>query len=132
MRHCPSVMIKIGLVIVFSSGCSAAHPGDGAAESSGSATGTGILQGHLYGVGGPATGSQEAWPGIVTLTSSGFRRDIPVGADGSYSVTLAPGLYTVVGHSPRLDNGNGSCVAANAAHVVAGATVTDDVLCHIR
>lgn len=124
-------MLGLGFIIT-SLGCSAAHLGDGAGESSASATGTGILQGHLYGVGGPAPGSQAAWTGIVTLSSSGFRRDIPVGADGAYSVTLAPGLYTVVGHSPQLDNGNTSCVAANAAQVVAGATITEDVLCHIR
>jgi hypothetical protein len=35
--------------------------------------------------------------GTVTVSGPGLHRDIAVGTDGSDSVTLLPGRYTVVG-----------------------------------
>jgi hypothetical protein len=136
MRQRMSIMIVIGLVVVATgSGCSRAHAGDGgggSAASAGSATGTGIVRGHLYGVGGPPPGLPTAWPGTVTVSGSGLTRDLPVADDGAYSVTLAPGRYTVVGHSPRFGGGTYPCPAAHDAQVTAGTTSTLDVLCQMR
>jgi hypothetical protein len=125
-------MIVTGLaVIVAASACSQAQSGQGAGGSP-TTTATGVLQGHLFGVGGPAPGLHQAWPGTVTVSGPGLKRDIPVAADGAYSMTLAPGRYVVVGHSPRLDDGKTACQAANDSPVSAGATATVDVLCQLR
>ena len=87
------------------------------AACSGQAPAEGTLTGHLYGVGGPAPGLPRPWPGTVTLTGPGIRRDIPVGASGSYSVMVSPGTYTVTGHSPLYGSGAVLCRAAGAAAV---------------
>ena len=76
---------------MFLAGSAAACSGQNPAE--------GTLTGHLYGVGGPAPGLPRPWPGTVTLTGPGVNRDVPVGASGTYSVTVPAGRYTVTGHS---------------------------------
>ena len=92
----------------------------------------GTLTGHLYGVGGPAPGLPRPWPGTVTLTGPGVHRDVPVGASGSYSVTVPAGRYTITGHSPRYGSGTYLCRATGAAAVTSGHTAKADVLCQMR
>jgi len=125
------MLVAIGLLsVAIDFSCSADHLESTAATTSASAPG--ILQGHLYGVGGPPPGIQEPWPGTVTLSGVGTPRDLPVGPDGAFSVTAAPGRYTVMGHSPRFESGTRECLAANEVQVTAGVTITVDVLCHMR
>ncbi len=88
----------------------------------------GTLTGHLYGVGGPAPGLPRPWPGTVTVTGPGVHRDVPVGADGSYSVMVPAGKYTVVGHSPLYA---GLCQAAGVVTVTSQHTTKADVLCQM-
>jgi hypothetical protein len=92
----------------------------------------GTLTGHLYGVGGPAPGAPRPWPGTVTLTGSGVRRDIQVSADGSFSVLVPAGTYTMAGRSPRYGSGAGGCRADGPATVTAGHRTSADVLCQMR
>ena len=92
----------------------------------------GTLAGHLYGVGGPAPGLPRPWPGTVTLAGPGVHRDVPVGASGSYSVTVPAGRYTITGHSPLYGSGTYLCQATGAAAVTSGHTAKADVLCQMR
>ncbi len=104
-----------------------------AACSGGPADGT--VTGHLYGVGGPASvaapPSPRPWPGSVTLTAPGVDRDVPVGADGAFSVTVPPGKYTVTGHSPLYGSGAYLCRATGPVTVTSGRTTRADVLCQM-
>ena len=92
----------------------------------------GTLAGHLYGVGGPAPGLPRPWPGTVTLAGPGVHRDVPVGASGSYSVTVPAGRYAITGHSPLYGSGSYLCQATGAATVTSGHTTKADVLCQLR
>jgi hypothetical protein len=103
----------------FTAACSGHDPADG------------TLTGHLYGVGGPAPGLPRPWPGTVTVTGPGVHRDVPVGADGSYSVTVPAGRYTVTGHSPLYGSGTYLCRATEVATVTGGRTTKADVLCQM-
>jgi hypothetical protein len=67
----------------------------------------------------------------VTLTGPGVHRDVPVGASGTYSVTVPAGTYTLAGHSPLYGSGAGLCQAAGAAMVSSGHTTKADVLCQM-
>ena len=111
------------LAAVFLAGATVACSGPGASD--------GTLAGHLYGVGGPAPGLPRPWPGTVTLTGPGVDQDVSVRADGSYSVTVPAGTYTVVGRSPLYESGGALCRATEAATVTSGHTTTADVLCQM-
>jgi hypothetical protein len=105
------------------------------AACSGPGLANGILTGHLYGVGGPATitgpPSPRPWPGTVTLTGPGVRLEVPVGASGTFSVPVPPGRYTLVGHSPQFGDGSYPCQAAGVVTVTSGHTTKADVLCQM-
>jgi hypothetical protein len=101
------------------------------AACSGHTPADGTLTGHLYGVGGPAPGLPRPWPGTVTLNGSGVHRDVPVGASGTYSVTVPAGRYTVTGHSPLYGSGTYLCRAAGIATVTSGHSTNADVLCQM-
>ena len=103
----------------FAAACSAHAPADG------------TLTGHLYGVGGPAPGLPRPWPGTVTLTGPGLRRDVPVGASGAFSVMVPAGTYTVVGRSPLYGSGAGLCQVQGLVTVTSGHTTDADVLCQM-
>jgi len=98
---------------------------------SGQAPAGGTLTGHVYGVGGPAPGLPRPWPGTVILAGPGIRRDIRVGASGSYSAMVSPGTYTVTGRSPLYESGAVLCRAAGVATVASGHSTTADVLCQM-
>ena len=120
-----------GLIAACSSPRPAAAPlAAGSSVTASPATGT--LTGHLYGVGGPAPGAPRPWPGIVTLTGPGVHRDIQVGVNGSFSVLVPAGTYTVAGRSPRYGSGAGWCRAAGPATVTTGHRTRADVLCQMR
>ena len=93
------------------------------------------MTGHLYGVGGPASvaapPSPRPWPGTVTVTGPGVDREVPVGASGTFSVTVPPGRYTVVGHSPLYGSGTYLCRATGAVTVKSGHATQADVLCQM-
>jgi hypothetical protein len=95
----------------------------------------GTVTGHLYGVGGPASAAEppspRPWPGTVTLTGPGVHHDVPVGASGTFSVTVPPGRYTVVGHSPLYGSGAYVCRAPRVVTVTSGHTTKADVLCEM-
>jgi hypothetical protein len=114
-------VIVAALAAVGLAGLAAACSGGGPASE-------GTLTGHLYGVGGPAPGLPRPWPGTVTVAGAGIHRDIPVGADGAYAVTVSPGRYSVTGYSPRY---SGICRAAGTVRVIRGQSTRADVLCQM-
>jgi hypothetical protein len=103
----------------FTAACSGYNPTDG------------TLTGHLYGAGGPAPGAPRPWPGTVTLVSPGVHRDVPVGASGTYSVTVPAGRYTLTGHSPRYGSGASLCQATGTVTATTGHRTKADVLCQM-
>ena len=117
-----------------SADCSSAvdEPSFSSSPSGTATAGTGTLRGHLYGVGGPAPGVHEAWSGIITVSgSTGEQRQVEVGPDGAYAVTLPAGHYDIVGRSPHF---NGCTVLCHSTHrgphdVLPGQTTTLDTLC---
>jgi hypothetical protein len=117
-------LFGLPLAVVFLAGSAAACSGQNPAE--------GTLTGHLYGVGGPAPGLPRPWPGTVTLAGPGVHRDVPVGASGTYSVTVPAGRYTVTGHSPLYGSGTYLCRAAEVATVTSGHSTKTDVLCQMK
>ena len=102
-------------------GCSASTPA------------TGTISGHLRQVGGIPPGDDRPVPGTVTITGGAVSKELAVGNDGSYTVDVPPGTYTVVGHSPTSLSGNkqGDCAASGPAVVTSGMSTTADVICSI-
>lgn len=127
-------LVSLGVATAALSACAGPSPAVTQQHTGSSQAETGTLHGHLYGVGGPASGTAKPWPGTVTITGNGFRRDISVGADGAYSLAVQPGRYVVVGHIPNLTvNGvAAACPAPHDAQVAAGDTTTLDAFCHMR
>jgi len=93
---------------------------------------TGTLQGHLYGVGGPAPGLPVPFPGTITVTRNATSWEIKTGVDGFYTVTVPPGRYTVTGRSPHFNGGTESCPAPNPVEVSNGSTATLDAYCSLK
>jgi hypothetical protein len=114
-----TVLIAIGIALLAYFLTSGQGPADG------------TVTGHLYRVGGPVRGLLRPWPGTVTLTGPDFRRNVPVGASGAYSVTVPAGSYTVTGHSPLYGSGAGLCRAASVVTVTSGHTTKAEVLCRV-
>jgi len=117
------VLLVVALVACLSS-CS--HP-----------AAPGTLAGELSGTGGMPPVIQTPFPGTIHVTGQGVDTQVPVGADGRFSLTLPAGTYTVVGHSPNLtDNGvQEECGAApegKPVTVTAGQTTTVAVGCSLR
>jgi hypothetical protein len=95
---------------------------------------TGTLQGHLYGVGGPAPGVHEAWPGTITITRGETEQTADAGPDGAYAITLPAGTYAIVGHSPRFGDCAYRCISKpnKPQSITAGRTTTIDVYCPMK
>jgi hypothetical protein len=127
-------LVVLGLVTAALTGCAGPSPVAPAELTNHSQAATGTLQGHLYGVGGPAPGTAKPWPGTVTISGTGYHRDISVGAHGAYSVVVPAGRYVVVGHSAHLtvNDVEAACPAPQDAQVAAGHTATLDAFCHMR
>ena len=122
----PTVM-RFGVVVIFLPvsllvGCSSQTPANG------------TITGHLRQVGGAPPGVNRPVPGTVTITGGTVTKDLQVGQDGSYTVEVPPGTYSVVGHSPTAMSGNEQidCHAVGGTEVKSGATTIADAICSIR
>ncbi|MCR6492567.1 hypothetical protein [Cellulomonas sp. P24] len=109
-------VLFIGLVVLAGCGGSSGH---------------GTLSGHLYVVGGPAPGTPRAVDGTVVATGPDGRHTATVGADGSYTMELAPGTYTVTGTSPQYGDGKSPCPANGTVAVVQSEVRTADAYCQM-
>lgn len=135
------LLLCLGILVPVVTGCTPHGTAGGAAGATGAsgAAGAGAgqpqageVRGHLYGTGGISPGSPRPWDGTVTVTGAGFRREILVGADGAFALSLAPGRYLLTGRSPHFGGGRYPCNASQPADIRAGRTISVDVLCSMR
>jgi hypothetical protein len=90
---------------------------------------TGTVTGHLVMAGGPAPGVTVRVPGTITAVSPSRTQQASAGKDGSFTLVLPAGTYTLSGTSPQYDDGHGKCVAAAPVTVRQGAVTRADVTC---
>ncbi|MCW2784940.1 MAG: Carboxypeptidase regulatory-like domain [Marmoricola sp.] len=92
---------------------------------------TGIVQGRLLAVGGPAPGKPRPIAGTVLFDGpDGSRAQTEVDATGRFAIGLAPGTYTLSGTSPSYGSGKSICRTLEA-HVVltSNGTTTANIYC---
>ena len=90
---------------------------------------TGRLTGRLLAVGGPPGAAPRPLPGQVTVGSR-LSIPLPIGDDGRFAASLAPGRYRIVGYSPLYNDGKAPCMPLHPFVTVrAGQTVRVQVLC---
>jgi hypothetical protein len=77
----------------------------------------------------PVDGSVEA-----TRTNGSVAGRATAGADGQFKLSLAPGTYQLVGHSPQFNGGTIACWGSttNSVEVTDGHSVNIDVVCPMR
>jgi len=93
-------------------------------------SGKGLVLGTLDAVGGPAPGAPRPLPGTITLlNSNGTRFTATAGSNGTFSVRVPPGSYTITGRSPLYDSGTVDCQSIEPVTVGAGASTHLQVLC---
>lgn len=90
-----------------------------------------VVSGHLAGVGGPAPGTPQPWPGTVSWTGP-THGTVRVRADGHFSLSLPPGHYVLTGHSPRFGDGAYACQATHPVVVGTQGPQRMDVFCQLR
>jgi hypothetical protein len=84
----------------------------------------GTIAGRLYQVGGPYPGLPTPVPGIVSVPGHG---SVSAGPDGSFSIDVPPGTYTLNGTFGE----NNPCAARRAVTVLEDAVARVDVICDI-
>jgi hypothetical protein len=57
---------------------------------------------------------------------------VEVGADGSFSVVVPPGKYSVQGRSRYYNGGRTPCFAKKPVAVTAGTSIETDVVCQVK
>jgi len=97
---------------------------------------SGTISGHLYRVGGPAPGLPTPVPGTIDVTGqSAGTKDVTAeaGPDGSFSVEVPVGTYSLRGGSPLIQDGAPGCHARDHQPTVVRAAQTSetDVICDI-
>jgi hypothetical protein len=100
--------------------------------SDGSSGPTGTVTGHLVMAGGPAPGVTVRVPGTITASSASRTRQASAAQDGSFTLVLPAGSYTLTGTSPQYNDGHGRCVATAPVDVREGAVTRADVTCVMR
>jgi len=93
-----------------------------------------VVDGVLRVIGGPAGAPQPGIPGSVEFdaVATGRRYPTKAAADGSFTLAVPPGAYTVTGASPQVSGGSQSCRADGIVHVSASGLSGVVVACSIR
>ncbi len=89
---------------------------------------TGTITGHLYRVGGPVGVAATPVPGTVYVSDDG---SVSVGPDGSFSIDVPAGTYTLSGSSPLIEDNAPGCGSRKAVTVEVGVIAKMDVICDI-
>lgn len=148
--RCVSLRVLLPLLVVAAlTGCSGSGSmgkplagTQGADSTSGSASNRtsvanqkpplGMVAGQLLFVGGPAPGFPRAVSG-GTVTFSGARTvTTHVDSNGTFSVPLSPGTYTVTATSANYNSGRGVCMASRAVRVADRGTESVRVYCQVK
>jgi len=70
----------------------------------------GTVAGIFVVAGGPAPGTSQPTPGVITFAASdGRETNMTVGRKGVFKVQLPEGSYSVSGHSPLIGDGSYLC-----------------------
>ncbi len=92
----------------------------------------GTLSGHMIRSGGPQIGDPVPMPGKVTITGNAGSRDVIVGDDGAFSLSLPPRRCTALAHPPSEPVGGGQvrpCPDSPIAVITVGAATAVDAMC---
>lgn len=96
---------------------------------------TGIVKGRFIASGGPPGAKPSPQKGIVTFVDADGQTSIQVasGADGTFSIVLPVGTYTVTGHTPQyvINDREGLCAGGDVT-VKRGRTSSATVGCGRR
>ncbi|HTG46168.1 MAG TPA: hypothetical protein VK646_00755 [Actinomycetota bacterium] len=87
---------------------------------------TTTISGHYYREGGPAPGLPTPLPGTIHISGRG---SVPAGSDGSFSVAVSPGTYTLTASSPHINGGKDPCGRPRTVTVRSGEHVTVNIFC---
>ena len=90
------------------------------------------VHGVLLMTGGPSGAPQEGVKGRVAFFGPGDRGatlEVPTNADGTFTLELNPGTYTVTGHSPLYGGNTGVCRTQGELVVKAGSDPLVTVAC---
>ena len=92
---------------------------------------SGSISGRLLAVGGPSPGSPRPLRGeiVVTDASGASVATVEVPSDGSFSVVVPAGNYTVEGRSKYYNGGRTACFARKPVVIADGTSVETDVFC---
>jgi len=132
-----SAPLAFGCVLLLAlAGCGGGDDSKPSSNTSLPPTGqpTGILQGTLQTVGGPAPGKPEPIAGTVTITGpNGSTTKAQVDGAGAFAIGLYPGRYQVRGTSPLVNDGRTACTTKDSTvTLTAGKTVTVAVTCSLK
>ena len=109
-----------------------------AISSKGGAATEATISGHLLAVGGPGGVPPRPLRGSISVAvdapenyaSGGFHLlGTQAGSDGSYSISVPPGTYSVTGSSPQYNGGGTTCFSKGVVTVTQGTAVVVNVLC---
>jgi hypothetical protein len=93
----------------------------------------GTVSGHFYAEGGPSRPGGDSFPLAGTVTVQGAEEfTVSVGRNGSYTVSVPAGVFTLSGRSQQFNAGRTTCSGGPPVTVTAGQTTTADVICHMR
>jgi hypothetical protein len=93
----------------------------------------GIIEGTMREVGGPPPGINKRLPGSLAASrADGRSATTAVDGAGRFSLSIAPGKYRVVGHSPQYGDGSYSCESGGPVTVTAHTVTHIELLCPIR
>lgn len=104
----------------------------------GPAEASGVVNGRLLVVGGPAPGSARPLAGNIivhrgTATDGPVVASAPTGTDGRFSVEVPPGTYELTGASPLVNGGRTSSCLSDPVTVTHSASTADvAVMCNIK
>jgi len=91
---------------------------------------TGVVQGTLEAVGGPAPGTPRPLKGSITLRGSDATIfTATAGSDGVFLVRVPIGTYAITGRSPLYDGGDVQCPSSGPVTLTVGATIRVVVAC---
>jgi hypothetical protein len=92
---------------------------------------SGLVQGRLLAVGGPAPGKPRPLAGTISFKGpGGSTATTQVDADGKFTIELSPGSYVITGTSPSYESNKGVCSTEKpSTAITASGSATADVLC---
>jgi hypothetical protein len=94
---------------------------------------TGVVQGTLEAVGGPAPGTARPLKGSIALRDTdGAEFPATAASDGAFQIRVPIGIYAISGRSPVYESGVADCLSSGPATLTVDATIHVVVVCQER